>query len=33
MALGLGYRDRDIVALVDMYQRIGEGDRFDPPAR
>lgn len=31
MALGLGYRDRDIVALVDMYQRIGDGDRFDPP--
>lgn len=32
MALGLGYRDRDIVALVDMYQRIGDGDRYDPPA-
>tara|TARA_R110002020_G_scaffold26514_23_gene86010 strand:+ start:60 stop:962 length:903 start_codon:yes stop_codon:yes gene_type:complete len=32
MALGLGYRDRDIVSLVDMYQRIGDGDRFDPPA-
>lgn len=25
MALGLGYRDRDIVALVDMYQRMGDG--------
>lgn len=32
MALGLGYRDRDIVALVDMYQRIGDGDHYDPPA-
>ena len=32
MALGLGYRDRDIVSLVDMYQRIGDGDRYDPPA-
>lgn len=31
MALGLGYRDRDIVALVDMYRRIGGGDRYDPP--
>lgn len=33
MALGLGYRDRDIVSLVDMYQRIGDGDRYDPPAQ
>jgi len=31
MALGLGYRDRDIVALVDMYRRIGDGDRYTPP--
>lgn len=26
MAIGLGYRDRDIVALLDMYQRIGSDE-------
>ncbi|MWB79345.1 NAD-binding protein [Pseudooceanicola sp. 216_PA32_1] len=31
MALGLGYRDRDIVALLDMYQRIGDGTLGNGP--
>jgi 3-hydroxyisobutyrate dehydrogenase len=28
MALGLGYRDQDIVALLDMFQRMGGENSF-----
>ncbi|WP_158965415.1 NAD(P)-dependent oxidoreductase [Chachezhania sediminis] len=31
MAMGLGYRDKDIVALLDMYQRLGAEGGFTPP--
>tara|TARA_R110002095_G_scaffold210948_1_gene198593 strand:- start:10349 stop:11251 length:903 start_codon:yes stop_codon:yes gene_type:complete len=30
MALGLGYRDKDIVALLDMFQRVGADGKFPP---